>query len=98
MREQTATDSVRITTASRPRSEGRRERERRYLWSMAVRVLCLVGAVAFDDPWVRGLLLLGAVFLPYVAVVAANEDHRQDGFDLRPVEHPLAQLPDASRE
>lgn len=88
-----ATETVRITSASRPRSEGRRQRERRYLWSMAVRVLCLVGAVAFDDPWLRGLLLFGAVFLPYFAVVAANEEnHRSDGFELRSPDYAAGQL------
>lgn len=93
MQSSRVTTPVRITSASRSRSEGRRERERRYLTSMAVRVACLIGAVLLDDPWLRGLLLVGAVFLPYVAVVAANEQGRGDGRELRPLENIDRQLP-----
>lgn len=92
MRNQTLAP-VRITSASAPQSESRHRRERRYLWSMGVRTICLVGAVAFSDPWLRGILLFGAVFLPYVAVIAANEGaRRQDGVELRPVEHAAGRL------
>lgn len=60
---------------------------------MGLRMLCLFGAVILDDPWLRGVLLVGAVFLPYVAVVAANEGtRRKDGFELRPVDHAAGQL------
>ena len=97
MRLRRPTDQVRITSASRARSEGRRERERRYLWSMAVRVACFVGAVLIDDPWVRGVLLVGAVLLPYVAVVAANEETRSDGFELRPDDRLARALPAPER-
>jgi hypothetical protein len=90
-------DPVRITSASQGRSVSRRGRERRYLASMLVRVLCLVGAVLLDDPWLRGLLLVGAVFLPYVAVIAANEDTRPDGRELRPLERVDHQLPAPGR-
>lgn len=92
-------EPVRITSASAPRSESRHQRERRYMLSMGLRVLCLVGAVLLDDPWLRGVLLIGAVFLPYVAVVLANEDtRRSDGFELRPVDHAAGQLPAPARD
>ncbi|RYE75269.1 MAG: DUF3099 domain-containing protein [Myxococcales bacterium] len=61
-----------ITTAPQTFDEEIRGRQRRYLISMAARVLCFVGAVAVGPGWLRWILVLGAVFLPYVAVVMAN--------------------------
>ncbi len=46
-------------------------RMRRYLISMSVRTLCFVLAVVFEG-WLRWVFVAFAVFLPYVAVVAAN--------------------------
>ncbi|CAA9346278.1 MAG: hypothetical protein AVDCRST_MAG34-1263 [uncultured Nocardioidaceae bacterium] len=65
-------EPVRITSAARPRSQDIRGRERRYLISMGIRTLCFVLAVVFMDYWVMWLFLVGAVFLPYIAVVVAN--------------------------
>ncbi len=65
-------EPVRITSAARPHSQDIRGRERRYLISMGIRTLCFVLAVVFMDHWVMWLFLVGAVFLPYVAVVIAN--------------------------
>ena len=64
--------SVRITSAARPRSEDIRGRERRYLISMGIRTVCFILAVVTMGHWVMWVFLAGAVFLPYVAVVAAN--------------------------
>jgi len=78
-----ATSPVRITTAGTSRADDIAGRQRRYLFSMAVRVVCFVGAVLADG-WLRWALVAGAVLLPYVAVVFANtEEQRQDGFELR---------------
>ena len=80
-------DPVRITTAASSKAEEIRHRQRRYLFSMAVRTLCFVGAVVVGPGWLRWVLVAGAVFLPYVAVVFANAaDNRDDGFSLRPTE------------
>ena len=76
-------EPVRITTAATSRAEEQAGRQRRYIISMAIRTLCVVGAVVVGDTWWRWVLLAGAVFLPYVAVVMANTtDTRDDGFDL----------------
>lgn len=48
-----------------------RLRMRRYLISMSVRTLCFVLAVVAGG-WLRWVFVAFAVFLPYVAVVAAN--------------------------
>jgi predicted tellurium resistance membrane protein TerC len=62
---------VSITAASVPLSEDQRQRTRRYLFSMAIRTVCFVGAI-FASGWLRWALVVGAVFLPYVAVIMAN--------------------------
>jgi hypothetical protein len=75
---------VRITTAPTSRADDISRRQRRYVISMAVRTLCFVGAVAVGPGWLRWVLVAGAVFLPYVAVVLANvSTSRDDGFALR---------------
>jgi Flp pilus assembly protein TadB len=71
-------DSIRITTASRPRSEDIRGRERRYLMSMGLRTACFILAVVTMGHWVMWLFLVGAVFLPYIAVIVANAGANTD--------------------
>lgn len=39
---------------------------------MTIRTLCFVGAVVVGDGWLRWVLVAGAVFLPYAAVIMAN--------------------------
>jgi hypothetical protein len=60
-----------ITTVAVPLSTDQKGREIRYLWSMSIRTLCFVGAVIASGP-LRWILLGGAAFLPYFAVVIAN--------------------------
>lgn len=67
-----AQDAVRITTASPGRGAEIAARQRRYLLSMLVRTGCFLGAVAVGAGWLRWVLIVGAVVLPYVAVVMAN--------------------------
>lgn len=61
----------RITGAQRSLQEDVAGRQTRYLASMAVRTLCFVMAVVADG-WLRWVLLVGAILLPYFAVVFAN--------------------------
>lgn len=69
----------RITTVAEPLADDVARRGRRYLWQMSIRVVCFVGAVAIDH-WIRWVLLVGAVVLPYVAVLLANAG-RERGSD-----------------
>lgn len=62
---------ARITTASSALADDVAQRMRRYLIQMSIRVLCLIGAVTIHH-WTRWLLLVGAVVLPYIAVLLAN--------------------------
>jgi hypothetical protein len=67
---------VSITSARAGRSTDIRRREVRYLMSMGIRTLCFVGAF-FTGGVLRWVLVAGAVFLPYVAVVVANAADRR---------------------
>lgn len=44
---------------------------RRYLWTMALRTACFIGAYFFEG-WLRWTCVALAVLLPYVAVVLVN--------------------------
>lgn len=68
--------AVRITDARTSHSDDLRHRQIRYLLSMLIRTLCFVGAVVVDS-WLRWVLVVAAVFLPYIAVVMANAVSRR---------------------
>jgi hypothetical protein len=60
-----------------------RSRQKRYAWSMSIRLVCFVAAVAVGPGVLRWVLVAAAVFLPLFAVVMANAgDQRDDGFRL----------------
>ena len=72
----------RITSAPEPLTADQSRRQRSYLLQMGVRVLCFVGAVLtfhrVPVP-VTVVLVIGAVVLPYTAVLVANAGReRQD--------------------
>ncbi len=60
-----------ITDAGVSLSDDQVGRTRKYLWSMALRTVCFVGAVIAPSPW-RWIMIVAALFLPYLAVVVAN--------------------------
>ena len=62
---------IAVTSAPRPHSDDLEHRMKRYLLSMAIRTVCVVLVVVVESPW-RWLFAVGAVFLPYLAVVMAN--------------------------
>ena len=62
-----------VTSAGMSHSEDIALRQRRYVLSQSVRILCVVLAVALPVPVaVKGLLVFGAVALPWFGVVMAN--------------------------
>lgn len=67
-----------ITSAPESHSSELGAREKRYAVSMGIRTLCFIGAVVVTGPF-RWVLLAGAVFLPYIAVVLANAGVRRKG-------------------
>ena len=76
-----ADEPVLITTAPPSPAEERRARERRYLITMGIRVLCFVLAIVLFGVGLRWLALIavaGSLILPWVAVVAANAGPTRD--------------------
>ena len=67
---------VSITDARLSASEDLDRRQRRYLWTMLIRVICFVLMVVVPGWW-RLVALLGAVFLPAAAVLLANNVDRR---------------------
>ena len=72
--------TVLVTTAAQSPREERRSRERRYLLTMGLRVLCFIAAIvlfAADLRWEGAIAAAGSLILPWVAVVAANAAPRR---------------------
>jgi Protein of unknown function (DUF3099) len=61
----------RITAAHTGLTADIHARTRKYLISMGIRTVCFVGAVIAPPP-ARWFLIVGALVLPWVAVVVAN--------------------------
>ena len=64
-----------VTDAKRPLSEDIAFRERRYLLMMGIRVVCFVVAIALfvaHAGWLAAIPAVGAIVIPYFAVVFAN--------------------------
>jgi Flp pilus assembly protein TadB len=70
-RERTAETVVSVTSAQPGRSEDLESRIARYAWMMSIRIVCFILAVVTPSPW-RWLFVVGAIALPYFAVVLAN--------------------------
>ena len=61
-----------ITDARVGSSREMASREKRYAITMGIRTACFVSMIFVDGPF-RWVLLAGAIFLPYIAVVLANQ-------------------------
>lgn len=61
----------RITNAQTSFLQDQKGRARRYLFSMSLRTICFIAAVVTQGN-LRIAFILGAIFLPYIAVVMAN--------------------------
>jgi Mn2+/Fe2+ NRAMP family transporter len=76
-------EAVRITTAESSRNADISARQRRYVISMGIRTICFIAAVVVGGGWLRWVLVVAALLLPYVAVVMANAaNSKSDGFEL----------------
>jgi len=66
---------VLVTTAAKSPRDERRQRERRYLLTMGLRVVCFIAAIvlfAVGLRWAGAIAAAGSLILPWVAVVVAN--------------------------
>src|SRR4029079_8108210 len=94
---------VRITTASAGAEADIASRQKRDVITMGVRTLCFVAvailAMSHLGPgWLPWIFVIGAVILPYVAVVMANAaSTKSDGFELRDGASQDKQLPGGTK-
>lgn len=74
-----APDEVyRITEARSALSDDQDHRKRAYLIAMSLRVVCFLAAILVPAPMpVRVSLAAAAIFLPYFAVIIANQARRR---------------------
>jgi hypothetical protein len=73
-------ERVHLVTSARPsHSQEVSGRLRRYLISMAIRVVCLILAIFVLTGWLRLIGVAAAVVLPWIAVVMANAGPAGDG-------------------
>jgi Flp pilus assembly protein TadB len=90
---------IRITTAATSPNADIAARQRRYLVAMGVRTVCflIVACLAITHAgpgWLPWIFVVGALFLPYVAVVMANAaDTKSDAFELRDASSRRRELP-----
>jgi Protein of unknown function (DUF3099) len=81
-------DVALVTDAQRPMSEDIAFRERRYLLMMGIRVACFIVAVLLfvaHEHWFAAIPAIGAIVIPYFAVVFANggrEPSKTQGFSI----------------
>ncbi len=76
-----------ITHARRSHTDDLDVRVSRYLLSMGIRTACVLLAVVVQGPW-RWVFAVGAVVLPYIAVVLANAGYSRRVVLRPPVEEP----------
>lgn len=60
-----------VTSAQQPLSVDQAWRYKRYLLSMSIRVVCFVACIIASG-WLRWTFFVGALLLPWFAVVLAN--------------------------
>lgn len=89
------TDTQSVTSAPESRSEDQARRLRRYLLTMSIRTACFVLVVVIDSWW-RWVFAAGAVFLPFIAVVAANAVRPSVRGRVRPVVPTVDRTPQIS--
>jgi len=81
-----------ITDAAAAHSEDMRRRMIKYALAMGIRMVCLI-LIFVVDGWFKLVMVAGAVFLPWIAVVIANgSDHAEVHSDSLLDSAPLAEL------
>jgi len=65
-----------ITDARTGSSREMASREKQYVITMAFRMACFV-SIFFVHGWLRWVVLAGAVFLPFIAVLFANQANQK---------------------
>ena len=82
-----ARQSIPITALPRSPEEDRHARMVKYLITMAIRIVC-IGLCLVVQGWWLIVCVVGAVFLPYIAVILANAVDVRGANVERPEERP----------
>ncbi|MDC5697414.1 DUF3099 domain-containing protein [Intrasporangium calvum] len=86
-----------VTSAPSSPADDQDQRVRRYLTMMGIRIACL-GLIFVTDGWLRWAAIIGAVVLPYFAVVTANAVRPRQSGEIEPVSpHSVTPPPDPNR-
>ena len=72
-----------ITALPKSPEDDRRSRMAKYLIAMAIRVVC-IAMCFFVSGWWLAFFALGAIVLPYFAVILANVGYKEGAEVLRP--------------
>ncbi|WP_461190377.1 DUF3099 domain-containing protein [Arthrobacter sp. Z4-13] len=81
-----------ITDAAGAHSEDMHQRMVKYALAMGIRMVCLI-LIFVVDGWLKIVMVAGAVFLPWIAVVIANGNDTAEGHsDLLLDSAPLAEI------
>ena len=80
-----------VTSAPQSAAEEQAQRMRRYLATMAFRVVCTLLAIVASG-WLRWTLIAAAVVLPYFAVVMANAVRPRADDAVAPIEHDVHEV------
>ena len=64
-----------ITDAAPSRYQEHADRRKNYAIVMSIRVVCFILAIIVQVTWLRIGFIIGALVLPWVAVIAANQVH-----------------------
>jgi hypothetical protein len=93
-----------VTQARRPMSEDIRYRQNRYLLMMGIRLVCFIAALLMfvnHLGWLAAIPAVGAIVIPYFAVVFANGGREPDnvrGFMEHRMNLPARREPSGSSE
>jgi hypothetical protein len=74
-----------ITSAPEPLADDQSRRMSRYLIQMGIRVVCFLAAIFLAEGWLRWVLVVAAVVLPYSAVLFANAGRDRVAYDTSPL-------------
>lgn len=73
-----------VTSARTSLTDDQAARNRRYMLSMSIRVVCFILCIVTQD-WLRWTFFVGALVLPWIAVVIANAGREQPGRSTAPL-------------
>lgn len=80
-----------VTSAPSSTTDDQDARVKRYLLMMSIRVACF-GLLFVTSGWMRWVAVVGAVVLPYFAVVIANAVRPRQRGSIEPVTDPIKEI------